>query len=69
MNGSPEHHSAYFAVVSREDAKLQERLAEIRRQEDEGKLTVRQAAIQRISAMEQHLAALRLFRDTYLGSE
>jgi hypothetical protein len=60
---------AYAAGVGREDRLLEQRLADIRRREDEGTITVRLAADARIDAMERHLDALARLRELYLGDE
>ena len=57
----------YWSAVEIADNQLATQIAEIRRREDLGQLTVREAADARIQAMEQHLAVTRELRVRYLG--
>ncbi len=50
-----------------QDQILRDRLTVIRRQQEAGDITVREAADERVSAMEHHLAATRALRVEYLG--
>ena len=61
-----DRHARYLTGTEREDRLLEERIADIRRREDEGTITVRLAADARIDAMEKHLAAVTRLRETYL---
>jgi len=65
MNHEPA--SAYAVAAEREDQRLIERIAYIRRRQDAGEITVRQAADERIAAMEEHLAAIRQLRERHFG--
>jgi len=47
--------------------RLIEWIAYIRRRQDAGEITVRQAADERIAAMEEHLAAIRQLRERHFG--
>jgi len=57
----------YRIGIQRADAELEGQLAAIRRAEDAGRITVRDAADKRIVAMEGHLAECRRLRETYLS--
>jgi len=61
-----ERRSRYYIEAEAEDRRLAERLAAIRSREDEGTITTRQAADERIAVMEQHLAAVRTLRERHL---
>ena len=50
-----------------EAGRLDDRLAEIRRQQDAGDITVREAADRRVTALEDHLAALAALREAGSG--
>jgi hypothetical protein len=58
----------YAEAAAAEDEQLDQALTLIRRQEDAGRLTVTEAASQRITAMEKHLAALQELREQHLES-
>lgn len=62
-----ERRDRYRTGTEREDRLLDERLADIRRREDSGLITVRMAADARIYAMDRHLAAIVGLRELYLG--
>ena len=57
----------YWAQVEAEDSRLDAILASIRKRQDEGTITTREAADERVVAMETHLAAVRQLRERYLG--
>jgi hypothetical protein len=59
----------YAEAAAEQDKQLGQALTLIRRQEDAGSLTVTEAAGQRITAMEKHLAALQAARAEHFGSE
>jgi hypothetical protein len=56
----------YAELASEADAKLDDQLARIRRDQDSGKITPAEAATERVLVMEQHLARLALLRAEYL---
>jgi hypothetical protein len=58
----------YAEAAAEADEQLDQALTLIRRQEDAGDLSVTEAAGQRITAMEAHLAALQALRQQHLGS-
>jgi hypothetical protein len=62
-------HGRYMEAAAREDRALQARLTNIRRREDCGEFTVRESADERIKAMEEHPATLRLLRERHLVGE
>ena len=64
-----DRHARYLTGTEREDRLLDERIADIRRREDEGTITVRLAADARIDAMEKHLDAVTRLRRLYLGGD
>jgi len=57
----------YNDLVSEAGDTLSVKLANIRRDEDAGDITVREAADERIAVMSQHLTRLRLLREEFLG--
>ena len=57
----------YADEATKADAQLDARLAEIRRQSDDGTITVRKAADLRVAALERHLAEIRALRVKYFG--
>jgi hypothetical protein len=59
--------SRYLAALQRADDELADRLSSIRRSQDAGRLTVREAADKRIEVMERHLAVTRRLREQHLG--
>lgn len=70
MSSMPENvASGYTEAAEREDRRLDERIADIRRRQDAGELTVREAADERITAMETHLGTIRRLRVEHFGSE
>ncbi len=64
-----ERRDRYWRAVEDQDKLIDERLAGIRRKEDAGELTPREAADERITAMEAHLEAVQELRRTYLGGQ
>ncbi len=64
---SPSHSAdSYSKLVDQSCARLTEQLANIRKDQDAGDITVREAADERIQVMEEHLERLRLLREEYL---
>ena len=57
----------YWAQVEAEDSRLDAILASIRRRQDEGTITTREAADERVVVLETHLASVRQLRQRYLG--
>ncbi len=53
--------------MEQEDAKLERAIADIVRRTDAGELTVREAALERVAALEAHLAACQRLRRQHLG--
>ena len=67
MNSMDEEQRArYWKAVETEDKWLDERLTDIRGRQDTGMISIRQAADERIVAMEQHLDAVRELRRRHL---
>lgn len=64
-----ERHSNCIEGATREARLLDDRIADIRRREADGALTVREAAAERIAVMEKHLEAVRLLCELHLGSD
>ncbi len=60
-------HSAYMEAISREDARLEAAMAEIRRLYDAGRLYGAASAVARADALESHLQACADLRREYLG--
>jgi hypothetical protein len=61
-----EQRARYWKAVETEDKWLDERLTDIRGRQDTGMISIRQAADERIVAMEQHLDAVRELRRRHL---
>jgi hypothetical protein len=66
---APTTPDAYTAEAAAQDAMLDERIAAIRRQQDQGDITIREAADLRVEALEHHLAAVKALRAEYFGEE
>jgi hypothetical protein len=64
---TPELTNAEEATL--QDKFLDKRLAEIRRQQDAGIITVREAADLRVRALEHHLDAVRALRTEQFGQQ
>jgi hypothetical protein len=62
-----ESFTRYREAAEAEDRQFADRIADIRRREKARLITVRQAADERIAAMERHLTAVQLLRQQYLG--
>ena len=60
-------HASYMQAIDQEDEKLDRTLADIRRRTDAGQLPIHEAAIERVSALESHLAECQSLRRLYLG--
>jgi len=59
-----DRHAAYFDAMREADAALDEALGHVRAEEDAGRITPAQAAAERVSLLERHLAECqRLRRD------
>jgi hypothetical protein len=63
----PPDHARYYEAVTTEDERLQAVLAAIRADHDAGNLTTREAADNRIAALEAHLRHCQELRRTHLG--
>ena len=64
-NSMPDRSYADEATAA--DEALDERRAVIRRQRDAGQITQEEAAGQLVTALEEHLAAIRKLRAEYFG--
>jgi hypothetical protein len=62
----PERVHRYDELAAEASARLDEELARIRRDLELNKITVREAADQRVVVLEQHLATIRRLRAEYL---
>ncbi|MGO8957575.1 MAG: hypothetical protein ACLQFR_09435 [Streptosporangiaceae bacterium] len=60
---------AYAQHVSDAADRLDEQLASIRRDQDAGDITVREAADERVQVLGEHLDRLRLLRAEYLDDD
>jgi hypothetical protein len=60
-------HTAYYAAVSQADESLDDALAAVRAEQDEGRLTVAEAACERVGLLERHLELLKRLRAEHLG--
>jgi hypothetical protein len=69
MDDSPTgDHTAYYAALSAAAEDLDEALAAVRAEQDEGRITVAEAACERVGLLERHLDLLKRLRDVYLGA-
>jgi hypothetical protein len=59
--------SGYMHEAEAQDLILRDKLVVIRRREESGAITTREAADLRVAAMEHHLAACRALRAEYFG--
>ena len=57
----------YAGEAAAQDAYLDQRIAEIRRQQERSVMTVREAADARVAALEHHLNAVRALRAEHFG--
>lgn len=63
-------HATYFEEIRAEDDRLRATLTAICADQDDGHLSVREAADNRVGALEAHLARCReLFREHFGGDE
>jgi hypothetical protein len=67
MSNHPANGNGYAAEVSALDIALDIRLGEIRAAQDGGDVTTREAADMRISALQDHLDAVRALRREHFG--
>lgn len=63
---SADRITQYNDLVAEASARLDVQLANIRRDQEAGEITVREAADERISVLTEHLNRLRLLREEYL---
>ena len=62
-------HTAYFEAVKAADRSIDAQIAAIRRREDAGEYTPKEAADARVEALEAHLATLHRLRLQHLGRD
>ncbi len=62
-------HAAYFEAVKAADRSVDAQIAAIRRREDAGEYTPKEAADARVEALEAHLTTLRRLRREHLGGD
>jgi len=60
-------HSAYYSVVGKADADLEEALGHVRAEEDAHRITTAEAAAERIGLLERHLERCQQARLDHLG--
>ena len=60
-------HSAYYSVVGKADADLDEALGHVRAEQDAGRITPAEAAAERIGLLEHHLELCQQARLDHLG--
>jgi hypothetical protein len=65
----PPNGNGYSAEVSALDVALDIRISEIRRRQDSGEITVRQAADERVDALARHLAEVEALRAEHFGGD
>ena len=61
--------STYMEEAALQDSYLDEKLAAIRRREAAGELTVREAAAERVEALQHHVQAVRYLRREHFGEQ
>jgi hypothetical protein len=61
-----ERASEYQRLADEAGDRLEQQLANVRKDTDEGTITVLEAANERVRLLEDHLAAIQLLRDEYL---
>ena len=66
MNSPTRDLMGYFAALDDEQEALDDALAAIRDERDEGRVTPREAAAERVTLLEQHQARLAAIRRQYL---
>ena len=64
-----QYHSAYHDAMRDLDESLDDALAAIRAEQDAGRITTAQAATERITVLERHIAECRRLRREHLGGE
>jgi hypothetical protein len=67
MSSINERSAQYQRLASEAAATLDAKLQNIRRDEDAGDISTREAADERITVMTEHLDRLRLLRQEYLS--
>jgi hypothetical protein len=60
-------HSAYYDAVSKADADLEEALGRVRAEQDAHRITLAEAAAERIGLLERHLELCQQARLDHLG--
>jgi hypothetical protein len=65
-SGNPDRADRYADLAFEADAKLDQQLANIRKDVDEGTISLREAADERVLVMQEHLDRLALLRAEYL---
>jgi hypothetical protein len=69
MNNPPtDRHAAYFDAMREADEALDEALGHVRAEQDAGRITPAQAAAERVTLLERHLAECRRLRRDLPGS-
>ena len=63
----PTPSGRYADEAAIQDDLLDARLAEIRRRTDAGEITIREAADERVAALEHHIETIRNLRAEYFG--
>lgn len=62
-------HAAYFEAVKAAERAIDAQIAAIRRREDAGQYSPKEAADARVEALEAHLATLGRLRREHLGGD
>src|SRR5260370_25867750 len=66
MSSFNKQHAKYNELAAEAAATLDDQLDRIRHDQDEGTITIRQAADERVQVMQEHLDRLRLLAAEYL---
>ena len=69
MNQYHDQSTAYHQQMHELDESLDDALAAIRAEQDAGRITTGQAATERITVLERHIAECRRLRAEHLGGE
>jgi hypothetical protein len=69
QNHPTDRHAAYYDAVRDLDDAIQDALAAVRAEQDAGRISTAQAAAERVSLLERHLAEIQRLRREHLGGE
>jgi len=67
MSSMDDRHSEYYREVQTADQDLEDALSHIRARQDDGEISAREAADERVRLLENHLQAVHALRVKHLG--